>query len=212
MRELILAPNPEYDESDSSQQFKYICPVTRLLFNGLIPFVVIWPTGQVLSERAIREISIEELQTEYGPFSSKDIIRLLPLQEEIPSQTLLMNERRIALKTSRKESKKRIHAENSSKINETDALVSTDIVTESKESRKKKRSGEPSDVSHSHTEHAVGDGVSRASVTVRRVTETLKKREENSAVFKGLFHKGGEADKHGRDLFMSVAGLRYSIS
>lgn len=44
-------------------------------FNGIQPFVFIWSTGWVLSEKAVREIGVEGLNAEYGPFSESDIIR-----------------------------------------------------------------------------------------------------------------------------------------
>jgi hypothetical protein len=37
-------------------------------------------------------------------------------------------------------------------------------------------------------------------------------QSEKSSVFKNLFHTDGEADKKDRDLFMSVAGFRYTLS
>jgi len=73
----------------------YVCPITQLPLNGVLPFVVVWANGRVLSEKAVREMGIEALQLEYGPFSSEDLVRLLPIDEsEIEAQTSAMERRR----------------------------------------------------------------------------------------------------------------------
>jgi hypothetical protein len=75
---LRFAPNPDYREGQDVEgalvpQFR--CPVTQMDFNGLHPFVAIWPTGWVLSEKAVRELGVGALQEEYGPFAEDDIIK-----------------------------------------------------------------------------------------------------------------------------------------
>jgi hypothetical protein len=85
LKTLSFTSNPDYDvslESGGTYVAEYICPVTQLEFNGIFPFVVIWSTGKVLSEKAVREIGLEGLQAEYGPFEAIDIVRLLPVTEE----------------------------------------------------------------------------------------------------------------------------------
>ena len=65
----------------NEESVPFICPVTGDVFNGNLPFVFIWSTGYVLSERAIREIGIESLQGEYGPFHAIDIIKINPMND-----------------------------------------------------------------------------------------------------------------------------------
>ena len=40
----------------------YICPVTSLELDGIRPFVVLWTTGQVLSQQALREVGVAGLE------------------------------------------------------------------------------------------------------------------------------------------------------
>ena len=53
--------------------------------------------------------------------------------------------------------------------------------------------------------------ISKSNSLVKSATTAIKAQEESSSVFKGLFHKDHEKDKHDRDLFMSVAGIRYTL-
>ncbi len=73
LKQLILTCVPDYHEGGDVAQFK--CPVTQVEFNGIQPFVVLWNSGWVLSESAIRELGIQALTGEYGIFSEEDIIK-----------------------------------------------------------------------------------------------------------------------------------------
>jgi regulator of protease activity HflC (stomatin/prohibitin superfamily) len=98
LKNLKFTENPDYAtelENDGNYVAEYICPVTELEFNGIFPFVVIWSTGFVLSEKAVREIGVDGLQAEYGPFSSNDIVKLLPGSEEVDACREAMNARRL---------------------------------------------------------------------------------------------------------------------
>jgi len=269
IKELIFSRNTDYEESKETNgefQSKFMCPITLMEFNGLTPFVVIWTTGYVISEKAIREMGIDALQAEYGPFANIDIIKLLPIEEEIPQQVSLLQERRMRKKKDTKDSKKRasenlskthsiatdttgamcdssidnssdMHPHSSSSAVMTDTtqhttshlMSSTNTLTCSSQTSKKRKTtnnASTSDVAddvHANASRNHGQvqgqgqgtgigGLSKAAVTAQSVNEAVKKREEESSVFKSLFHKGSSADKHDRDLFMSVAGLRYTIS
>lgn len=75
---LRFTPNPDFRESSDIEGLllpQFRCPVTQMDFNGLHPFVFIWSTGWVLAEKAVRELGIDALQEEYGPFVEDDIIR-----------------------------------------------------------------------------------------------------------------------------------------
>jgi hypothetical protein len=66
-----------------------VCPVTGVELNGKHPAFLIPNEGEepnVLSERALKEMGIEALQADYGPFEKEEMIRLAPpesLMEEI---------------------------------------------------------------------------------------------------------------------------------
>ena len=83
MKDLILTDYPprelitdsrKVDEDDGQPDF--ICPVTLDPMDGVKPFVLIWTTGYVISLRALREIGIDSLQQQYGPFLASDVIHL----------------------------------------------------------------------------------------------------------------------------------------
>lgn len=148
---------------------KYMCPITSVEFNGLHPFVLIWTTGKVLSLKALKEISSDELQSEFGPFTESDIVRLLPTGEDLEFAKQKVD----AKKSKKKDSKKR-HAED-----------------------------QGSD--------SISKKVSKAAQIATTASKTVGEQSANSEVFKNLFHTGNETDKHDRDLFMSVAGMRYTL-
>lgn len=82
------------------------CPLTGLDFNGVIPFVVVWKTGYVLSEKAVKEMGISSLQGDYGPFTSNDLVKLLPLESDIGEIQESMKTRRDLSAASCKKKKK----------------------------------------------------------------------------------------------------------
>lgn len=67
----------------SSDAADFQCPVTGLELNGRFPFVIHRPTGQVLSERALREApaAVEELLG--GKWAADDLIPVNPQGEEL---------------------------------------------------------------------------------------------------------------------------------
>jgi hypothetical protein len=75
--------NGQANGSSSSDAADFQCPVTGLDLNGRFPFVIHRPTGQVLSERALREApaAVEELLG--GKWSSDDLIPVNPQGEEL---------------------------------------------------------------------------------------------------------------------------------
>lgn len=232
IKTLIFTSNPclenEKDQNvgilggRSDYSSPYICPITRTEFNGSQPFVFIWSTGYVLSEKAIKEIGIEGLQAEFGPFVKEDIIKLLPLEEEMPNQLLQYEERRSLQKNDKKNKKKENKRNRDIDINEDiiqelknngENLKLDDSMNEKiikiKDSNKKVKQEEKI---LSNTKIVNGSRLNNATSLANDAKEIVKKQEEKSTVFKGLFHKDLEGDKKGRDLFMSVAGLRYTLS
>lgn len=184
IKTLTMTPNP--DES-SKDNFKFICPVTLIPFNGLNPFVAIWSTGFVLAERSLRELGIDRLQTEYGPFAESDIIRLLPSEEElIHRRARIQAELEVAQRKSRK--KKREHTP----MEEPSQPV---IGTHEPNSQKK---------------------ICSSSLSTHQVVESAQSKnqnqEERSQIYQNLFHKDTDKKVSQRDLFISVGGLRYTLS
>ena len=61
LTDATLHPNPAYKEEAGHMQGQddeppYFCPVTNLPLNGRYPFVLIKPTGHVVSQRALKQV------------------------------------------------------------------------------------------------------------------------------------------------------------
>lgn len=64
VKELKLAPNPEYKPEDEKKEggtddraCPYICPIIGLEMSGKFKFVALWSCGCVISERAFKQIN-----------------------------------------------------------------------------------------------------------------------------------------------------------
>ena len=224
LRTLIFAvnptgnPSPTEESKDDGNPGKFMCPITKVEFNGIQPFVAIWTTGYVLSERALKEMGYKALQEEYGPFTADDIIRLAPTDEELDD----LRNRMVARRNRAKEDKasKKLSAAGGERIKE--------------DSKKRKHSAAsnadsaPSDI-HSHTtipepnpvnadlplqQNKAGPAkrLNQSNTLVRSAAAAIEGQLSSSAVFKKLFHKDKEKDQQDRDLFMSGVGLRYSYT
>ena len=211
LKTLRFTPNPTVVADNDEEVPMFTCPVTGLLLNGIHPFVVIWTTGWVLSEKAIRELGIDALQPEYGPFGINDVIKLIPGEEEFVTQRTNMETRREATKSEKK---------NDSKKNKRSTTGVDNHDTTTNEHKKVKKHENPY-VASSSSSSAGGSSsngnvvASRSNLTAasslaKQVVEAVSKQEESNTLFAGLFHHGREADKKDKDLFMTVAGLRYS--
>ena len=218
LKTLQFTNNPHYTDHHNStnngeNSSLFICPITGDEFNGIIPFCVIWSTGYVLSERAIREMGIERLQAEYGPFRPLDIIRLIAvLPEEIELLRSNMNIRH-AERVNKKESKrKRDHTTTTidpTDYNNTLQLTSTTSNTHIPPTTNHLTSSTTTSFTTS-TAHKI----SKSSSVVKSVHEQIQQQNESSKVYSNLFHTDKEVKEkmNDRDLFISVAGLRYTIS
>jgi hypothetical protein len=229
LKNLKFTPNPNYSssqETNGQSPPKFICPITKMEMNGSLPFVVIWTTGYVLSEKAIKEIGLEGLQMEYGPFAMEDVVRIAPLEEERESQIQSMISRR-----KRSKIQKRPILERADRINEDSVHLSAPISdgngkvidVGNHRSKKSKHHNESSSIAVVQPSSSTKTGVASASsgsknksishsaVLVRSAVESVSGQQKNSEIYTKLFHNDKENDKHDRDLFMSVAGLRYSI-
>jgi hypothetical protein len=191
IKTLIMAPNPEHNDSTNSS--KYICPLTMVPFNGINSFVAIWTTGYVITEKAIRELGIGSLQSEYGPFSESDIIHLLPSDVELSQRKARWQaEQEVAQRKSKKKKRQESLGET-----ESDTLTHTLDTQVDSHSQKKLC--------------AVANSLSTQQV-VDIAQSKNQSQEERSQVFQNLFHKDSDTKTSQRDLFISVGGLRYTLS
>lgn len=79
-----------------------VCPVTGVELLGKHPALLISSNkgeeANVISERAVKEMGMESLQAEYGPFDTSDLVRLAPPES-------MMEEIRQAVETKQQSSK-----------------------------------------------------------------------------------------------------------
>jgi hypothetical protein len=203
VKTLIFHPNPNYSiekESEGEYTPMFMCPITKIELNGIHPFVVIWSTGFVISEKAIKTLGFDGLQ-DYGPFTEDDIIRLLPsTAEEIDNQVRKMVHRRNNAKLLKKKTKE-----------ENKEVGLSDEVDDNNKNKKRKHEEKDNDNKNNIPEKLTTK-ISHASNLVKSAADQIKQQESNSNVFKNLFHKDHEKDRHDKDLFMTVAGIRYNLN
>jgi len=109
-----------------------ICPITGAELNGLQPAYLVVKTKKknkkdkvsnnedegpnVLSDKAIKEMGVEALQDEYGPFKKNDLIRIAPptkMMDDIKSKIKEKREVEKAVKSSKKKKRKKDTGSNS---------------------------------------------------------------------------------------------------
>lgn len=160
---------------------RFICPVTRVEMNAKQPFVVLRTTGWVLSERALKEIGVANLQAEYGPFEADDVIRLVPEEDVEKELRSRMEERRAKAKSEKKEKKRKHEGVEGA---------------EDKEKRKEKRKKHAHGSSNGGKANGAGAGVSSApmGLKVSSLAEEAKAAAEknmaSSSAFASLFNSG----------------------
>ena len=204
VKTLVFYPNPNYSidkESEGEWPPMFMCPITKIEFNGIHPFMAIWTTGYVISEKAIKSLGIEGLQ-EYGPFTEDDLIRLLPsTSDETDSSIRKMvyrrNQAKVLKKIKSKEDKKELTHDN-------------ETINNDKHINKKRKNEDKDE--NKINQSKLTTKISNASSLVKSAADQIKQQETSSSVFKNLFHKDHEKDRHDRDLFMTVAGIRYTIN
>ena len=227
LQTLKLTVNPDQSKEKGSAPF--MCPVTKLEMNGQVPFVIVWQTGHVLSEKAVREIGPAGLQSEFGPFDSADLVKLCPLEEEQPAQIEQMIARRAVRDgSSRGSGTKRTHSE--VKASGAVALPSTTGTLTLEDGRSDTKRGKKviataaagsGSLPQTATTTAAATAITtstnnlRASASVVRsaaAAVAVAGQQNGGRVYQKLFHSEQQQGKMSdRDLFMSVAGLRYSI-
>lgn len=145
----------------SSSSGSRSCPLTGLDFNGVVPFFFIWPTGFVLSEKAVKEMGMAALQEEYGPFSEDELVKLLPLEGDANLEKA--KERMKDLEEMRTAKKKKRPA------GEKEAASAGGGGGEKSSAKKQKHGG-------------------ALTSTMKEVSESIS-NNKNSAVYSSLFHK-----------------------
>lgn len=118
--ECRLTPNPAFEKEgramEGPEPSRFMCPVTLQEMNGAHAFVVLFSTGWVMADKAIKEVGVDSLQEEYGPFTAEDVIPLAPTDEEREAATralLAKRELARAAKSAKKASKKSARREKS---------------------------------------------------------------------------------------------------
>lgn len=215
LKQVVFSRNPSFVSTEQvlsieNAPARYICPITRQDFNGCHPFVLIWTTGWLLSEKAVREMGIDTLQTEYGPFGQDDVVTALPLQEQMATSNHMMMVRNAKATSSKKlykEEKKRKRA--------------VESIAEAKEEERQRRSdnsGVDETVNKSTTKELLSSdsipGVKLKSTgkSMKEAMENVKTQGKRSVVFNNLFHKSDDRPKKSADdLFMRVAGFRGTL-
>ena len=177
---------------------KFICPITQIPLNGINSFVVIWSTGYVISEKAIRELGIERLQDEYGPFTETDIIHLLPNDEELEQRRAVL-EAHLEV-AQRKSSKKKREREKEHLVQQDESIETTDATNPNYRNNDNLPQKKKCEYSLSTQQ------------VVDRAQSNIHNQEEKSQIYQNLFHKDSDNKVSDRDLFIAVGGLRYTLS
>lgn len=204
MKTLEFCPNPAFDNgkavSDAKKYWsgstsgRFICPVTRIEFNGRHRFCVVWPSGVVLSERCLKEIPRKELfEFAKAEFRTEDVIRLVPSADELKTMRVELKEWRIARKLEKKRLKKmkkrkRAAAAPESSFTRTAAISSAPSQCAEAEVVKTKRSKSKrsSDVGLRDSKSSLHRNASSASEEALKRIEGARK---SSSVFASLFCK-----------------------
>ena len=193
--------NDDNNDEKRSNTNRFICPVTRVEFNGSLPFVLIWSTGYVLSDKAIREVGIyiytihsitlsliililiilllgiESLQSEYGPFNETDIIKLIPRDDELVQ---LKNDMKIRRENALNDKKRKRDTKNDNTNSNTNANSNSNSNSNNKSSKKEEKKEE---------KYNKMSTINSASAIAQAAISAIKRQEEKSDVFKNMFGK-----------------------
>ena len=169
------------------------CPVTGVELNGSQPFFVVWSTGCVLSERAVKEVGLEQLQDEYGPFSALDLVAVAPLDAALPEARVRMEERRALARGGQKKGS----GEGGSARGVKRRVFVGGEDGSGAAVRKQQRGSEQR------------ASLSSASAIAQQAAERLQAKSGGSSVFSSLFSDGSAPAPSGRDLFLGGGNGSY---
>lgn len=226
----------------------YSCPITQVEMNGHHGFVVLRSSGEggssraaedvrvnVISERAVRQVGVDALQAEYGPFAEEDVIKLIPGDEERTAMIARMAARRekekldkLERKKAKKEKRKREAAEDGAteaSATGADAAAEAGAGAEDKgEGRKKAKkaasaaaaaqSGVPKAAAKKAAPSAmIASQAVRASSVISEADKAVGQATSGSAVFKSLFKgRGSQVPANATTQFIVQSGQRYNLS
>jgi hypothetical protein len=97
---------PSSDETQTTSSSVPVCPMTGLELNGMVTALLLVSkkdkktTPNVVSERALKEMGLEALQAEYGPFD--EMIRLAPPASSLDEIKEQLEQKRTLEKLSKK--------------------------------------------------------------------------------------------------------------
>jgi hypothetical protein len=229
LKQVLFTPNPAFSSEDLTRDksieekvsSQYICPITNRDFNGEFNFVLIWTTGWLLSEKAVREMGVEHLQAEYGPFGLEDIVTVLPMENQLAASNHMMAVRYAKSgasgKKCSKEEKKRKRAEAAAAA-PSSSSSSSGVVAESKEPEDSRCAKVVDAASSSSSVGGGGLGSGSGGVNlkssgamVKAAAESIKAQGANNQTYSGLFHKTDNKVAKADDLLMRVAGIRGTL-
>ncbi|CAM9225968.1 unnamed protein product [Chrysoparadoxa australica] len=208
--EAKLEPNRAHGESKDGSTAEFACPVTQQEMNGKQPFVIIRTTGKVLSEKAIREVGLEGLQAEYGPFAESDIIKLAPSPDELQVNKQRLEERKQQRKRAKRDKgkgkkakKQKLEAPQAEAEGADEAgTKATGTGTVPKEKKKSKRHNVKAAPS------AATASMNQASKISDSAKEAVATHTKDSAVYKSIF---GSKEASKNDIFIATATHLYNL-
>eukprot|EP00939_MAST-03C_sp_MAST-3C-sp1_P000574 g574.t1 len=235
---LSLTPNPAFKASKSSTSSsywmcesggKYLCPVTRLEFNGRHRFCVIWTSGVVLSLRCLKEIPHNELfEVAKVEFQNEDIVRIAPDVKEFEKMKDDLKEWKKARKLERKIRKRKMREETNLSVvkiataGSKSGGIETPRMTLTKSSsaptasdatmkRKKKRKKKKKD--GANVTSLMRKAVNASEEALARITNTKKKNAVYASIFssdaKDRSEKSSVKKRHSDNLFIRVAANHF---
>jgi len=215
--EVQFTQNPSFVERETNTEIellselpaKYICPVTLIEMNGSQPFVLLWRSGWILSEKALKEVGVQSLQTEYGPFEEGDVVKLAPSDKELPAQIEQMRSRRARAKAE-KQKRKREKLQAAQELESKDDEACSERSSKKSKKKKEKREKQHKLLKAQKQESSIQLGHSTNSQVKEEAASAVKKQQESSSVYKSIFSTKKKRDDE--DLFIRSGGMRYTLS
>lgn len=232
----LLARELSHGGTTGTTSLSFCCPLGGTQFNGIIPFIALWSTGYVLSEKAFRELGAAALQGDYGPFSTGDVagaageigrvvgiggdvVRIMPCtadEKALAVANMLARKARTQSTDDKSKGKKKKYKE-------------TEMEKDKEGGRKRENEGEGErDASkRKHAEHSTHNSASVTAITiagsdgdistngaiVREVLQRTQQQQQegkSSAAFRSIFHTGPSPGATGageaNDLFIQSRG------
>mmetsp|Transcript_14584 Transcript_14584/g.34410 ORF Transcript_14584/g.34410 Transcript_14584/m.34410 type:complete len:318 (-) Transcript_14584:168-1121(-) len=215
--DLVFCPNPSKPTAGNDVDWStdtwapYTCPVANVEMNGRFPFVAIRREKgagggggglvNVISDKALKEVGIADLQGEYGPFDADGIIKLVPTDEERAGMIAALAAKRDMekrAKADRKAEKKKRKAQAGDEAKEGVGRSAA----AGGEAKKPKAATAAPKVAATSTTSAAAKVVSEALAAQRNATVAAN-------TYKGLFHgAGSQKPSSAQEQFIVQSGKR----